>query len=259
MYDLIYHCYLPWLYLAIFYHFRYIWQVAPLLKKLKPVFDNSFSLVDKVEQNLRDFFAEANLQPGDAIPKESELARSLGVSRTALREALSRLRTLGLIESKRNRGIVLTQPDILGSFERVLNPMLLDSTTLQDIFELRLVLEMGIADLLFIRKTSENILRLEELVIKEENTQDRFLKNRFDAEFHSMLYEISGNKTILRFQQMLYPIFNLVHSGYITSKAEVRNAVTHRDLLNELKGDRPAGFREKMSLHLKVYLDKVDE
>ncbi|SHM53791.1 DNA-binding transcriptional regulator, FadR family [Cyclobacterium lianum] len=227
--------------------------------KPKPVFDQSLSLVDKVEMNLREYFTEANLQPGDAIPKEAELAESMGVSRTALREALSRLRTLGLIESKRNRGIILTQPDILGSFERVLNPMLLDSATLQDIFELRLVLEMGIADLLFIRKTDESIRKLASLVEKEENTKDRFLKNRYDAEFHSMLYEISGNQTLLRFQKMLHPIFNFVHSGQIIGKTEVKNAVKHRDLLNELKEGTPSSFREKMSIHLKVYFDNVDE
>ncbi|WP_154852546.1 FadR/GntR family transcriptional regulator [Cyclobacterium xiamenense] len=227
--------------------------------KPKPIVDQSLSLVDKVELNLREYFTEANLQPGDSIPKEAELAASMGVSRTALREALSRLRTLGLIESKRNRGIILTQPDILGSFERVLNPMLLDSTTLQDIFELRLVLEMGIADLLYIRKTKESIQKLEILVEKEENTKDRFLKNRFDAEFHSMLYEISGNQTLLRFQKMLYPIFNLVHSGQIIGKTAVRNAVSHRDLLQDLKVGTPSSFREKMSVHLKVYFDNVDE
>jgi len=227
--------------------------------KPKPVLDATLSLVDKVEQNLRDYFSEANLQPGDAIPKEAELALSMGVSRTALREALSRLRTLGLIESKRNRGIILTQPDILGSFERVLNPMLLDSATLQDIFELRLVLEMGITDFLFMRKSKVNLDKLELLVKKEEETKDRFIKNRYDVAFHSMLYEISGNQTLLRFQKMLLPIFNLVHSGQIISKSEVKNAVTHRDLLLDLQQGTPQSFREKMSIHLKVYLDKVDE
>ena len=227
--------------------------------KPKPVLDATLSLVDRVEQNLRQYFAEANLQPGDAIPKEAELALSMGVSRTVLREALSRLRTLGLIESKRNRGIILTQPDILGSFERVLNPMLLDSDTLQDIFELRLVLEMGIADLLYIRKSKANMEKLGLLVEKEEQTKDKFLKNRYDAEFHSMLYEISGNQTLLRFQKMLLPIFNLVHSGQIIGKTEVKNAVTHRDLLFDLQHGTPSSFREKMSTHLKVYLDKVDE
>lgn len=227
--------------------------------KPKPIVDSSMSLVDKVELNLRKYFEEANLQAGDPIPKEAELAEAMGVSRTALREALSRLKTLGLIESKRNRGIILTQPDILGSFERVLNPMLLDSTTLQDVFELRLVLEMGIADLLYIRKTPVNLEKLEELVLREENTRDRFMKNRFDAEFHAMLYEISGNQTILRFQKMLYPIFNFVHSGQIISKTEVKNAVTHRHLLTELKEGTPSSFRDKMSIHLKVYFDNVDE
>jgi hypothetical protein len=58
---------------------------------------------------------------------------------------------------------------------------------------------------------------------------------------------------------MLHPIFNLVHSGQIIGKPEVKNAVIHRDLLNELKEGSPSSFREKMSVHLKVYFDKVDE
>ncbi len=73
------------------------------------------------------------------------------------------------------------------------------------------------------------------------------------------LYEISGNQTLLRFQKMLHSIFNLVHSGQIIGKTEVKNAIIHRDLLNELKEGTPSSFREKMSIHLKVYSDSVDE
>jgi DNA-binding FadR family transcriptional regulator len=109
------------------------------------------------------------------------------------------------------------------------------------------------------RKSKANLEKLEQLVKKEEQTKDRFLKNRYDVEFHSMLYEISGNQTLLRFQKMLLPIFNLVHSGQIISKSEVKNAVTHRDLLVDLQKGTPKSFREKMSIHLKVYLDTVEE
>ena len=59
------------------------------------------TIVDKVEIKLRHFFTNENLQPGDAIPKEVELAKAMGVSRTAIREALIRLKLLGLIDSKK--------------------------------------------------------------------------------------------------------------------------------------------------------------
>src|SRR5690606_19536317 len=115
------------------------------------------TMADVVEVRLREYLKRKAFKPGDALPKEMELAEALDVSRNVLREALSRLRMLGLIESKKKRGMVLTSPDILGSFERVLNPQLIDTATLQNLFELRLVLESGLADLLFIRKTDKDI------------------------------------------------------------------------------------------------------
>ncbi len=103
--------------------------------KIAPL--ENLSLVDKVELRLIDFFKENNLVPGDAIPKEMEFAQSLGVSRTVVREALMRLRTLGLVESKKHRGMILTQPDVIDNFERVLDPTLLGNETLKNLFELR--------------------------------------------------------------------------------------------------------------------------
>src|SRR5690606_39831399 len=107
------------------------------------------------------------------IPKEVELAKALRVSRTAVREALTRLKLLGIVDSRTNRGMIITRPDLLSNVRRVMDPQLLDGETMKDIFELRLVLEIGIADLLFKRKTSEKLEHLEEIVAREEATQDR--------------------------------------------------------------------------------------
>ena len=225
--------------------------------QVKPI--GTISLVDQVEMRLREYFIQENLQPGDPLPKEAELAEDMGVSRTALREGLARLKTLGLIESRRNRGIILTRPDILGSIERVLEPTFLDSTTLQEVFELRLVLELGISELLFLRKSKKGLVKLEEIVQKEENTDDRLLKTKCDADFHATLYKISGNQTILRFQKMLQPIFNYVYNGTIVSRSEVKNPVLHRDLLEILKNGNSAQFRDAMKVHLQVYFDTIPE
>ncbi|MFM8450892.1 MAG: FadR/GntR family transcriptional regulator, partial [Haliscomenobacter sp.] len=62
------------------------------------------SLVEKVEEQLVDYLVRNNMRPGDAIPKEMELANLLGVSRTVVREAMSRLRMIGLIETKKKKG-----------------------------------------------------------------------------------------------------------------------------------------------------------
>src|SRR5579872_5296484 len=87
------------------------------------------SLVDKVEANLVELLQQQKLKVGDSIPKEVELAEMLGVSRTVIREALLRLRMMGLIESKKKKGAVITSPDIFGIMSKSMNPHILDQGT----------------------------------------------------------------------------------------------------------------------------------
>ena len=155
--------------------------------------------------------------------------------------------------------MVITRPDVLTNMQRVMNPKLLDGETMKDIFEMRLVIEMGIGEILFLRKTPELLKKLEEIVEKEEKTTNRIDRLKYDIEFHSMLYRISGNKTILRFQEMLMPIFDYVDSG-LTTKQKTMNAITnatHRDLLDELKHGTPSEFRNKMQSHLRYFMEKI--
>lgn len=74
----------------------------------------NMTLVDQVEDRLLNYFKENNLQIGDPIPNEMDLAASLGVARNVLREALSRLKMIGMIESRPRRGMVLREPSLLG-------------------------------------------------------------------------------------------------------------------------------------------------
>ncbi|MGN6163427.1 MAG: FadR/GntR family transcriptional regulator [Flavisolibacter sp.] len=118
----------------------------PAIKETLKSVDTS-SLVDKVEASLVELLQERKLAVGDVIPKEIELAETLGVSRTVVREALTRLRIMGLIESKKKKGSVITSPDLFGMMSKSMNPHILDQETLKEIFEIRLVLEIGMADL----------------------------------------------------------------------------------------------------------------
>ena len=112
------------------------------ISRLNPT--SALSQVDKIERQLQEFFRNENFEPGDAIPKEMDLAEAMGVSRTAIREAISRFRMLGIIESRKNRGMIITRPDFLLNMHRVMDPKLLDGETMKEIFEMRLVIEMGI-------------------------------------------------------------------------------------------------------------------
>ena len=226
------------------------------LSKIRPV--ESLTQVDKIEITLREYFRSENFSPGDAIPKETELAQAMGVSRTAIREAIARFKTLGIIESRKNRGMILTQPDILNNMQRLMDPQLLHGDTMKEIFEMRLVIEIGLADILFLRKTEEGLNKLEKIDEKEEKTIGKAELLKCDVEFHSMLYEISQNETIQRFQKMLLPIFDYMNDElHIQSQIPDKEYATHRVLLNVLKNGTPEEFRTKMKRHLLNYFEKV--
>jgi DNA-binding FadR family transcriptional regulator len=222
------------------------------LEDLEPIV--STTMADVVEDRLREYLKKKSFKPGDALPKELELAKALGVSRNVLREALSRLRMLGMIETRKKRGMILTRPDILGTFEKVLDPLIIDEDTLQDIFELRLVLEMGLADLLFIRKTDKDVDELETIAKREAKDGPHSFRIKNEIAFHGKLYEITGNNTLKRFQSMLLPVF-----GYVMTleKEYMGSKVSHLDLVNILRHGTKEEFRKGMSEHLKQHFDKL--
>ena len=214
------------------------------------------TMADIVELKLLAFLKKNAFKPGDALPKEIELAEALGVSRNILREALSRLRMLGMVDTKKRRGMVLSSPDILGSLEKVMDPLIIDENTLQDFFELRLTLEMGLADILFIRKTPKDIAELEQIALAEKvrDKNDVAFRIKSEVEFHGKIYRMTGNETMQRFQTMLLPIF-----GHLVSieKKPAGGKVTHLDLVNLLKTGTREEFRKGMREHLEHHFNRI--
>ena len=94
-----------------------------------------------------------------------------------------------------------------------MNPHILDQDTLREIFEIRLVLEIGMADLIFKHITREDIEELKKIVSNEPPaTQYHLFNIEHEIAFHGKLYEITGNNTMKKFQKMLLPVFDYAHS-----------------------------------------------
>lgn len=222
-----------------------------MLNGIKPI--AAKSMAERVEASLREYFAKENFKPGDALPTELELAAAMGVSRNVVREALSRFKMLGIIETKKKTGMVISNPDIVGTFEKILTPEIMDESTLQDLFELRIALEMGIADLLFIYKTPEDIAELEEIVANEVKGDNFRINN--EIAFHGKLYEMTGNETMKRFQTLLLPVFGYVMK--LENKKYVSGKITHKDLVRILKKGTVQEFKDGMASHLKPHLDRL--
>ena len=233
--------------------------VERIQEKLKGIDTNS--LVDRVEARLVELLQSRQLKVGDSIPKEIELAEIIGVSRTVIREALLRLRTMGLIESRKKKGAVITSPDIFGNLGKSMNPYLLDDNTLREVFELRLVLEVGMADLLYNRITKKDIEDLRQIVQDEPtDAENRIFNVNHEIAFHGKLYEISGNLTMRKFQKMLLPVFEYVHeSGLLKKPASRKKFISHRGLVDILENGSPEMFRNAMRNHLDNHFARLFE
>jgi DNA-binding FadR family transcriptional regulator len=224
-----------------------------LAMDIQPV--SSERMADMVENKLREYFKKKSFKPGDPLPKEVELAAALGVSRNVLREALSRLRMIGMVETRKKRGMVLAMPDVLGTFERVLDPLIMDEPTLKDLFELRLVLEMGLPDSLFLNLNDKSIRELETIVLNEKQDAKPTFRIKKEIAFHGKLYEMAGNETLKRFQVMLLPVFEYVVR---LEKEVIHGKVSHMDLVKILKKGTKDDFRQAMYEHLKPHFDRLE-
>ena len=231
---------------------------SALFKKNLKTVDTS-SLVDRVEKSLVETLQQKKLKIGDSIPKELELAETLGVSRTVIREALLRLRMMGLIESKKKKGAVITSPDLFAIMSKSMNPHILEEETLREIFEIRLVLEIGMADFLFKRKKQQDIDELRKIVSKEPEVTDQHLFNiSHEIAFHGKLYEITGNETMKKFQKMLLPVFDYVHhSGLLGKPIQSKKFVSHKELVDLLDDGDSESFRKAMRYHLENHFARI--
>jgi GntR family transcriptional regulator, transcriptional repressor for pyruvate dehydrogenase complex len=225
------------------------------LFKLKPIAYTT--MADQVETHLREYIIKRAIKPGDPIPKETEIAQALGVSRNVVREALSRLRMLGMIESRKKRGMILTQPDVMKGLECIIHPTILDEQVRKQLFELRLVLEVGLGDLLFRRKTNELLQKLDAIVEREQKATTQIERIRCEVDFHSTLYEMAGNDTLKRFQDILMPVFEYVVEYESKLDHTSVGSVTHADLVKILYADNPDAFPNAMRKHLMPHLDHL--
>lgn len=228
--------------------------------------NHPITLVDQVEDKLLTYIKEKNLKIGDPIPNESELAAALGVARNVLREALSRLKMMGMIESRTRRGMTLKEPSILGGMKRIIDPRILSEETLFDILGFRIALEIGLCSDLFKKITAQDIEDLEEI----EKMGIAFGNNEYapisEYSFHAKLYEITGNRTISEFQSIIHPVMNFVKDKFkdllspINAEIEKKGElVTHADLLTFIKKKDEDGFRKALEKHFAVYKIFMDK
>ncbi|WP_423127785.1 FadR/GntR family transcriptional regulator [Gaoshiqia sp. Z1-71] len=225
--------------------------------------NRTITLVDKVEVSILDYIKEKKLIPGDSLPNEMDLSKELGISRNVLREALSRLRMLGIVQSRTRKGIVIQEPSLMSGFEKVIEPYLLGERAIIDMMGLRIALEIGLTDFLFKNLDDRKVDELENIVRSQEAMKFSLTVEQ-ETEFHKKIYEISGNNFIIQFQQVIHPVFEFAKMNYESYFAPVNERllqegkiVTHQHLFQFIKNRDMEGYRQAIKTHLQPYMEFI--
>ena len=208
----------------------------------------------QITDQIQELIVSNSLHPGDKLPGERELAETLGVSRTVVREAIRVLSVKGLVEVKPGCGTyvrALDSRNASASMELFLKTQQAGASP-GDLCEIRCMIEVEAADLAAQRATVVDCARLQACIDGMlENVDDPERYVRHDLAFHLALTEATHNDL---FPVLLTPIADLL-AGVMQTRMQTPGAAMagideHRDILAQIEVKAPSSARRAMRHHL---------
>lgn len=223
------------------------------------------NLATSVARILRRYILVERLEAGAALPPERELADSLNVSRTVLREALSQLIGEGVVERSGRRPVRVKDFD-RGRLAADVAPGSTEDLELRDLIELRAIIELGAIEVVAHRVTLPQLAEIETWVVEgERRVQSGDPLGWVDAHFHAALLRTLGNQSVDAFLPLIEENLRqniLVHPRQLTSTGDpddYRVSSEHRQVFEAIKRRDALAARLVMRAHLGPYLRREDE
>ncbi len=210
-------------------------------------------LYEQIVQQIEESVLNGSLKPGDQLPAERDLAQRLGVSRTAVREAVKTLREKGLVEAYSGRGTFVTDGTSQAarqSFDLMVKIGQQEGSP--HLAELRLILEPGIAAMAAERVKDEDLTAMRDAVaVMERSQKDPEAYIEADLDFHLALAEAVANPLIL---SLIDSIVGLLREQRIkifnVEGGPQRGQFHHKRILDAIERRDPEMARSAMCAHL---------
>ncbi len=222
------------------------------------------SVLQSVINRITDAIKSGELRPGDKMPPEVELAESLGVARSSVREAIKILSYLGVLESKRSEGTFVCR----GYSESMIDPMVygifLNQESVENLMGLREMTEAGMMKLAIEHHEESELQELEEILEnmknaskKEHNRVSAFFRE--DDKFHDKIAEMGKNPMAdkinrivrsLTYDMRMQTVAMMVTQGRIDELIDA-----HRILIDAIRKGDSDGISDK--IRSSYYADEV--
>jgi GntR family transcriptional repressor for pyruvate dehydrogenase complex len=224
--------------------------------KLQPI--TRQSLVDQVADRLRVLIDKGGLGAGERLPGEMELKAQLKVSRPVLREAISRLESVGLITVRRGQGMFVgDRGSIRSCVQLVRSAMTIAPKDVSHFTELRTAVEVHAARRAAELATPEDIAELEALCAEmDRDDQDYLDAVRCDFQFHRKIVDIVRNEVMSNVMEVIH---EFIMAGMLHTTPNPRNRGRSRKLHGPILDAIRAHDADAAEAAMKVHMDAVSK
>lgn len=216
----------------------------------------STKVYEQVIDQIKSMIKDGTLKKGDKLPSERELVEELGVSRSSIREALRVLEIVGLVECKQGEGNFIRDSFQDSLFEPLSIMFILNECRVEEIFELRKVIETETAAIAAKEISHIELQELRELLDYMNASEDEEERVKIDFKFHYAMAKASKNFLIV---SILNTISSLMDSFIKDARKEIINnkqkekiEKQHETIFNALKNHHPGDAAEAMRLHMEL-------
>ncbi len=213
--------------------------------KLRPV--KTRRIYEEVAEQIRMLVSEGQLKPGDRLPSERDLAERLQVSRASVREALSALEMMGLLEIRSGEGTYIKQVNIDSVVAPLAWVISMEKDTVLELLEVRKILETQAAGLAAERAEDEELQEIAEAL---EDMHNDLLAGKFgdasDHNFHHAIARATKNNILVQLMNAI-------------SDTMFQTLKTSRQKLNEVEGWQERLYKEHEAIFKAITDKKQDE
>lgn len=208
----------------------------------------------QVVNHVRSLIENGTLQPGDKIPPERELARTLKISRASLRTGIGYLAAMGVMKIRHGVGtFVADGPPDLGKASLSFMGALHGFQSWQ-MFEARIILESNLAALAAERGKEEHHAALAEEVAEMfadvGNPSDYLIH---DVLFHRIIAQASGNPILAAIMETITSSMYDKRRKTVERAIDLReSAEMHREIYRAIRSRKPQDARQFMEQHLRM-------
>lgn len=217
--------------------------------------------VSEVARRLLDLFTSGEISPGTRLPPERQLAATLEVGRSAVREALAALEILGIVDVRPGSGTYLR-----GEASELLPQtlrwgLLIGERNTRQLLELREGLEIYVARLAAQRADDEALARLDaDMVRMREARDDLAAFARADLDFHHQLAQTADNDTVTDLLHVVRSLLQVYADRAVRDPSHAEVAIReHETVLTAVRRRDADAAASAMAAHMATAAVRLSE